>query len=172
MLPASLILILQLFTGVTVMSSAIANICAALFIALTLLTLTASCSVAPSQSQVSPTPQRPGGTDTRIAIPEIKGCVREQITFYKGKVQSFKRDQGSLEITVRTEWDTTEKVTSDDSEMIEFRLKGEPLKDEQWKLIETLVADSAKQLEVTVWICKVGDRDQIKVIDWEPPASK
>jgi hypothetical protein len=151
------------------MSSLLATICATL--ALTLLT-TASCSVAPSQLQPSPTPQRPGSSHSRIAIPEIKGCVRDQITFYKGKVQSFKRDERSLEITVRTEWDTTEKLTSDDSKAIEFRVKGKPAKDEQWKTIENALSDSSPQLGVTVWVCKAGDREQIKIIDWDPPASK
>ena len=154
------------------MSSAFGTICATLFLALTILTVTASCNVAPSHSQSSPTPQRQGSRDSRIAIPEIKGCMRDQITFYKGKVQSFKREERSLEITVRTEWDTTEKLTSDDSKAIEFRVKDKRQKDEQWKAIEDALSDHSQQLGVTVWVCKVGDREQIKIIDWEPPASK
>jgi hypothetical protein len=122
-----------------------------------------------SPNQTAATPQRPG----KIAIPEIKGCSRDQVTFYKGKVLAFNRSDKSIAITVRTEWETTEKLVQDNSDnSIEFQLKGAPLKDEDRKRIESLLADDPEQVQVTVWTCRPGGKDQIKIIDWDPPAAK
>ena len=122
-----------------------------------------------SQNKTAPTPRRPG----KVAIPEIKGCSRDQVTFYKGKVLAFKRTDKSVEITVRTEWDTTEKLTQDNSDnSIEFRLKDKTLTDDERKRVESLLADNPEQVQVTVWTCNPGGKEQIKIIDWDPPAAK
>ena len=145
-----------------------------------------SCSAELTQSQAeavrspvqnqSATPQNKTAApqkDGRVAIPEIKGCSRDQVTFYKGKVLAFNRSDKSVAITVRTEWETTEKLTQDNSDnSIEFQLKGQPLKDDDRKRIETLLADKPEQVQVTVWTCNPGSKEQIKIIDWDPPAAK
>ena len=122
-----------------------------------------------NQNERATSPQR----NTKVAIPEIKGCTRDQVTFYKGKVLAFKRTDSSVEITVRTEWDTTEKLTQDIRDnAIEFRIKDQPLTDDERKRIESLLADNPEQVQVTVWTCNPGRNEQIKIIDWDPPAAK
>jgi hypothetical protein len=124
---------------------------------------------ATSSQKTAATPQRNG----KVAIPEIKGCSRDQVTFYKGKVLAFKRNDKFVEITVRTEWDTTEKRAQDNSDnSIEFRLKGQPLTDDDRKRVESLLANNPEQVQVTVWTCNPGSKEQIKIIDWDPPAAK
>lgn len=146
---------------------------------------TVSCSSELSHSQTeaarspaqneSTTPQNKTvlQKNPRIAIPEIKGCSRDQVTFYKGKVLAFKRSDKSVEITVRTEWETTEKLTQDNSDnSIEFRFKDQPLTDEDRKRVESLLAENPEQVQVTVWTCNPGSKEQIKIIDWDLPAAK
>jgi hypothetical protein len=78
-----------------------------------------------------------------------------------------------VEITVRTEWDTTEKRAQDNSDnSIDFRLKGQPLTDDDRKRVESLLANNPEQVQVTVWTCNPGSKEQIKIIDWDPPAAK
>ena len=161
---------------------AFSNIIAGLVLALLFFTSAASCSRMSSQSQeqtAKPSPtntetaQRPGRGDGKVAVPEIKGCSRDQTSFYKGKVLSFLRNEKSVEITVRTEWDTTEKLVQANADnSIEFRLKGRPIKDDEAKSIESLLSDNPQQVGVTVWVCNPGDKQQIKIIDWDPPANK
>jgi hypothetical protein len=111
--------------------------------------------------------------DSRVAIPEIKGCSRDQVTFYKGKVLAFNRTAKSVAITVRTEWETTEELVQDNSDnSIEFQLKGLSLKEDDRKRIESLLADNPEQVQVTVWTCNPGGKEQIKIIDWDPPVAK
>jgi len=162
------------------------RICAGLFVILACALPSVSCSHELSQSQAeavrspaqnqattsqnktAPTPQRDG----KVAIPEIEGCSRDQTTFYKGKVLAFNRTDQSVAITVRTEWETTEKLTQDNRDnSIAFQLKGQPLKDDDRKRIETLLARNPEQVQVTVWTCNPGSKEQIKIIDWDPPAA-
>jgi hypothetical protein len=163
------------------MSFAVSNIIAGLVVALTFSISTASCSRIRSQSQeqtAKPSPtsseaaEKPSRSDSRIAIPEIKGCSRDQTSFYKGKVLSFLRKEKSIEITIRTEWDTTEKLVQTNADSIEYRRKGQPLKDEESKQIESLLSENSQRVGVTVWVCNPGDKQQIKIIDWDPPAIK
>jgi hypothetical protein len=88
-------------------------------------------------------------------------------------VLSFQREKAAVEITIRTEWETTEKLAQSNSDnSIEFRLKGEPLKEHDWKQIESLLSDPSHRLSATVWVCQTGDKDQIRIIDWQTPASQ
>ena len=136
-------------------------------VVLTCVLPTVSCSH--EQNNLAATLQKSG----KVAIPEIRGCTRDNVTFYKGKVLAFKRSDKSITITVRTEWETTEKLSQDNRDnSIEFQLKGQPLKDEDRKRIETLLADDPKQVQATVWTCRMGSKEQIKIIDWDPPAAK
>lgn len=164
------------------MSFAVSDIIAGFVLPLTFSIAMASCSGIGSQSQQltaesSPTKsqaaQKPNRSDSKIAIPEIKGCSRDKTSFYKGKVLFFLRNEKSVEITVRTEWDTTEKLVQANADnSIEFRLKGRPLKDDESKQIESLLSRNPQQVSVTVWVCNPGDKEQIKIVDWDPPATK
>ncbi len=159
------------------MSLLFSRVGAGLFVALACSITAVSCAQVARQSQgqaenksSSVAAQNAKRKDVRIAIPDIKGCFRDQITFYKGKVLSFRRSRKSTEITVRTEWDTTEKlVQPNNGNSIEFRFQGQPLKDEAWKQIETLLSAHPEKVRATVWVCKQEDNEEIKVIDWKPP---
>jgi hypothetical protein len=151
---------------------------AGIVFSLSLITSTMSCGVEPSRSQASvaksspessATPQKRDAQYDRVAIPDIKGCPRDDITFYKGKVLSFKRDESMVEISIKTEWNTTEKL-SQSEKSIEFRLNNQPLKELEWKDVESMLSDPSHQPSATVWVCRVGGKDQVKIIDWQKPA--
>ena len=106
----------------------------------------------------------------RIAIPDIEGCPRDKTTLYRGTVTSFRRTASLTEITVRTEWDTTEKlVQPNDAHRIIFRLDGEPMKDEDLKQIQAMLNGGASEIRATVWVCLEQDKGVIKIIDWQRP---
>lgn len=161
------------------MSLPFSKIVAVLFVALACSITTVSCGQVPDQSpgqaenrsNSNVVAQNADRKDVRIAIPDIKGCSRDQVTFYKGKVLLFRRSTKSTEITVRTEWDTTEKlVQRNNDNSIEFRFQGRPLKDEGWKQIDRLLSAHPEKVRATVWVCNRADKEEIRIIDWEPPA--
>ena len=160
------------------MSLLFSQLVAGLFLALACSIGTVSCAQvshqpqrqAEKESNVNVAAQDAERKDVRIAVPDIKGCSRDQVTFYKGEVLSFRRNK-SIQITVRTEWDTTEKLVEPNTDNIEFRFQGQPLKNDGWKQIDTLLSAYPKKVRVTVWACKLR-KEEIKIIDWEPPASE
>ena len=162
------------------MSLTYAKIVAGFVVALICSITSGSCSQVRNQSQgqgersnSNVAAQNAAKKDVRTAIPDIKGCSRDQVTFYKGTVLSFRRTTKSTEVTVRTEWDTTEKlVQPNHDKSIDFRFQGQPLKAEGWKQVDTLLSAHPEKVRATVWVCKQEDKEEIKIIDWEPPASE
>jgi hypothetical protein len=109
----------------------------------------------------------------RVAIPTIEGCSRDKTTFYSGTVTSFKRTEQSTEITIRTDWDSTEKLVQPKGNYeIEYRLGGQPVKDEDTKQIESELKAGDAKLHATVWVCLDKDKTIIKIIDWKTPKNE
>lgn len=103
----------------------------------------------------------------RVAAPEIEGCSREQTTFFSGEVRSFKRTKDSLEITIRTDWNTTAKlVQPEKSPEVIFRRGEQKLADEELRELESALLRDESQYRATVWVCRVGDQKIIKLIEW------
>ena len=46
----------------------------------------------------------------RLRPPEDVGCDRNELTSYSGAMTSFARTKTHVTLTIRTDWDTTEKV--------------------------------------------------------------
>ncbi len=157
------------------------NILACLFFALNCSLSVASCAQVQHQSQgevekgarFGNLPSKDSKSqDKRTAIRDIEGCSRDQTTFYKGKVLSFRRTTKSTEITVRTEWDTTEKLTQpNEGRPIDFRLDDRPIKDAEWKRITSALAAHTQPVGATVWICRKEDKEILKMIDWTLPGN-
>lgn len=109
----------------------------------------------------------------RVAVPAIEGCSRDRTTFYSGTVTSFKRTENSTEITMRTDWDSTEKlVQPQGNNRIEYRLGGQPIDDEGLKQIESELKAGDAKLHATVWVCLDKDKTVIKIIDWKTPKTE
>jgi hypothetical protein len=102
----------------------------------------------------------------RIAVLDIPGCSRDQTTFYKGKVLAFKRTSKATAITVRTEWDTTEKLTQSNVKPIEFRLHERQITPSEWAQMQSALTRQSGDVRATVWVCKVKNKDTIKIIEW------
>lgn len=153
------------------------NIYAGLTITLVHFLLSTSCST-PTQPQTGQA--RPAARiearmpqKDRTAIPEIKGCTRDQTTFYRGRVLSFRRKPTAIEITIRTEWDTTEKlVQSTKTSPIEYRLQNRPISASEFRQIESRLKDDSAEVRATVWVCQVNTSQSVKIIDWESTDSK
>jgi hypothetical protein len=151
------------------------SIFAGLTIALVYFLLSTSCSQTRTQPQ---TEQEKPATSTarpsspqkdRTAIPELKGCTRDQTTFYRGKVLLFRRTPKSIEITIRTEWDTTEKlVHSTETNPVEYRLQNHPISAAEFRQIESRLKDHSDEVRAAVWVCQINDSQHIRIIDWEP----
>jgi hypothetical protein len=148
------------------------NIFAGLTIALVHFLLSTSCSrpiTQPQSDQERPAErvEAPRPQKDRTAIPEIKGCTRDQTTFYRGRVLSFRRKPTAIEITIRTEWDTTEKlVQSTKTSSVEYRLKDHPISGSDLKQIESRLKDHPAEVQATVWVCQINNSQAVKIIDW------
>jgi len=153
-----------------------ANIPACILLALSCSVPVASCTPAPrplqelagKPEQQAKSPSKDSRIqDKRIAIPDIEGCSRDETTFYEGEVLSFSQSAESTEIVVRTEWETTEKLTQMNAgHPIKFLLQGRPIKDTELKEIKSALATHAGTVQTTVWVCKEEGKDIIKIIDW------
>jgi hypothetical protein len=115
----------------------------------------------------------PNGQDKRIAIPDIEGCSRDQTTFYRGKVLRFRRTQKLIEITIHTEWDTTEKLVHFvRANPVEYRLQNKPISDSEFRQVESRLKDRAAAVRATVWVCQIEGSQRVKIIDWEAADSR
>ena len=147
---------------------------------ITLICLLASTAC----SQLAPRPQaeqqgaKTVGTpksaqQDRTAIPDITGCTRDQTTFYRGRVLLFRRTPKSITIAIRTEWDTTEKLSySTKEDSVEFRLQNRAISASEFRQIESRVKDRTAEVHATVWVCQVDGSQKVKIIDWEPADGK
>ena len=111
-------------------------------------------------------PQRGG----RLRPPEKIPCVREKLTSFTGKVQSYSRDEAHLALTVRTDEDTTEKLTlryeKKDDPARWFLLWSEAFQPSDWAAIEAARGRLRAGMRATAWVCEGGGNP---IIDWQPP---
>ena len=141
-----------------------------------LLPFTACSKPAPrarieQQAKTGASPNSP--QNDRTAIPEIKGCTRDQTSFYRGKVARFRRTSKAIAITIRTDWDTTEELAqSTKTNPVEYRLQNHPISASEFKQIESRLKDHSAAVRATVWVCQVNTSQTVKIIDWEPTHSK
>jgi len=103
----------------------------------------------------------------RIAPPAKVSCPRDHLTSYNGRVIYFNRRTGRTIITVRTDWDTTERVVirhpRTDNPARWFLLQGETFKSTDWRLIEQGKNRLLPNLRANIWICDDGRNP---VVDW------
>jgi len=104
----------------------------------------------------------------RVAMREIKGCPRDNVTFFRGEVASFKRSADSIEIAIHTDWDSDERLKqkTGKKDAIIYELDGKQMKEDDWALIVSESGDVKPKLRATAWVCEKGDEKIIKIIDW------
>ena len=123
------------------------------------LALDAACD-AQSRPQ-EPTRQRP-----------LEGfaCSRDNLTTYTGVVIEYRRAIGETTLRIRTDWDTTERVSlkhpgTDDPSAF-FRLDGRPFNAaSDWKQIEQRKGVLVPGARAAAWVCSDGQ----VMVDWGAP---
>ncbi len=120
---------------------------------------------APSQASSARTPQQ-----GRLRPPDNITCDRNYLTVYTGRVVSYSRRTGRVELTIETDENTTEKVTlrhpRGNSPARWFLLRREKFKGSDWASIESSKGRLLPDMRVAAWVCKDGNRP---IIDWQPP---
>jgi hypothetical protein len=90
----------------------------------------------------------------RLRPPDDVGCDRNELTVYAGEVTRYTRAKGAMQLTIRTDEDTVEKVRLPEARM---RWRGGPFLPEHWKELEK------GKRRVHAWVCKSGTG----LIDWQ-----
>ena len=123
-----------------------------------------SLSTVPEGQDASPAPglsrQRP---------PKDFACARNDLTVYTGVVLSYRREVGRTMLSIRTDWDTTERVTlqhagTDDPSTF-FRLLGKPFAATDWPRIERSRGVLRPDVRAAAWVCTTG----MVMVDWGAP---
>jgi hypothetical protein len=120
----------------------------------------AACDAQPRQAQESPR-QRP-----------IEGftCSRDNLTTYTGIVIEYRRAVGETTLRIRTDWDTTERVSlkhpgTDDPSAF-FHIDGRPFNAaSDWKQIEQSKGVLLAGTRAAAWVCSDGKT----MVDWGAP---
>lgn len=104
----------------------------------------------------------------RIAVPEIEGCPRDNITFFRGEVRSFKRTTDAIKITIHTDWDSDEELTQPTSKdhVVVYQLGGKQMGEDDWGLIVSEGGAIKPNVRATVWVCERDGEKIIKIINW------
>ncbi|MCA1568466.1 MAG: hypothetical protein LC803_23010 [Acidobacteria bacterium] len=104
----------------------------------------------------------------RVAVPEIEGCERDNVTFFRGAVRYFKRTTDAVEITIRTEWDSDEELRqpTDKDRTVVYRLESKRMEEGNWGLIISKEGTIKPNVRATVWVCERDGEQTIKIIDW------
>jgi hypothetical protein len=104
-------------------------------------------------------------------------CPRDHLTNYSGPVIEYRRENGRTTLTIRTDWETTERVelkhpgTDDPSRW--FLLQGRPFTPDDWKELEVERGQLKPQLRgkmrASAWVCDDGTN---AIVDWNRPQEK
>jgi hypothetical protein len=100
-------------------------------------------------------------------------CPRDHLTSYTGLVTGYRRENGRTSLTIRTDWDTTERVelkhpgTDDPSRW--FLLRGRPFTPDDWKEIEVERGRLKPKMRASAWVCDDGTN---AILDWDRPREK
>lgn len=132
----------------------------------------------PSQ-QPSPTPQpEPAQQDPaaggRVALPSIEGCSPNATRYFSGEVRSFRRTDEAVEITLRTDWDSTKKLTqpAPNAAKIVYQFRGKAMKDGDWSAVEDGEGKVRPGMRAAVSVCMEDGKEVIRVINWGVPEAE
>jgi hypothetical protein len=101
---------------------------------------------------------------SRSAPPAAVGCPRDRLTSYTGRVVSYRRSTAVLSLSIRTDWNTTERVRLAPPALNRMRLAGMPFTTEDWTRLEMSPDEPRPGLRATAWVCDDGP----PLIDWQP----
>ncbi len=105
----------------------------------------------------------------RIAPPSPLTCDRNHLTSFTGRVVRYRRQNGRIQLQVRTDEATTEdfSLRFDESEdgSKHFLMRGEAFKPSDWTLVEASRTRLRPKIRAIVWVCDDGSAP---VIDWRP----
>ncbi len=108
------------------------------------------------------------GDRGRIRPPAAVTCNRNNLTAYSGKVVEFTKRPGRVDLTIETDWDTTEKVAlthSRGSDPIRwFLFNGKKFKPGDWKELNRIQSTYPDGFRATAWVCNDGRKP---IIDWQ-----
>jgi hypothetical protein len=117
--------------------------------------------------------QEPPRDASRDRPSKYVSCPRDHLTSYTGLVTEYRRENGRTTLTIRTDWDTTERVelkhpgTDDPSRW--FLLRGRPFTPDDWKEVEVERGRLKPKLRATAWVCDDGTN---AIVDWDRPREK
>ena len=110
-------------------------------------------------------PQRAG----RQRAPESFDCDRNNLTVYTGVVIGYQRRTGTTTLRIRTDEDTTERVSlthrGTDDPSAQFRMLGQPFTAADWNTIEERKGVLRKGTRAAAWVCSTGR----VMVDWGVP---
>ena len=104
---------------------------------------------------------------SRLAPPVAVSCPRDRLTSYTGRVVSYRHTAVALELVIKTDWDTTERVRLAPLRLEHLLMRGAPFAAADWARIESSPNRAGPELRATAWVC---DDRRPPVIDWQPPA--
>jgi hypothetical protein len=102
---------------------------------------------------------------SRLSPPAAVSCPRDRLTSYTGRVVSYRRTADALELTIETDWDTTESVRLAPLGLEHLLVRGAPFAATDWARIESSPDRARPALRATAWVC---DDRRPPVIDWQP----
>ena len=104
--------------------------------------------------------------------PAATDCPREQLTLYAGTVQRWQRRTGRTDLSIHTEWGSTEQLRilhpGSDNPAPWFLLRRQAFQASDWAHIETRPGQLRPGLKVAAWVCSDGRNP---LLDWQPPAA-
>jgi len=104
----------------------------------------------------------------RLSPPAAVTCPRDHLTSYTGRVVAYRRAAEALELTIETDWDTTERVRLAPLRVGHLLVRGAAFTATDWARIESSLDRARPDLRATVWVC---DDRRPPVIDWQPAAA-
>ena len=111
----------------------------------------------------------PAQRESRQRAPDTFACDRNNLTVYTGVVRTYQRRTGSTTLQIRTDYDTTERVTlrhpGTDDPSAQFRMLGEPFTAADWNRIEVKKGVLKDSTRAAAWVCSDGR----VMVDWGVP---
>jgi hypothetical protein len=106
---------------------------------------------------------------SRLRPVEAFDCNRNDLTSYIGVVVAYRREVGQTTIDIRTDWETTERVTvrhpGSDDPSNSYRIAGRPFTATDWARIEQSRGVVRAGTRAAAWVCADGR----VMVDWNVP---
>ena len=106
---------------------------------------------------------------SRLSPPTAVTCPRDHLTSYTGRVVSYRRTADALDLTIETDWDTTERARLAPLRHEHLLVRGAPFAAADWTRIESSPDRARPELRATAWVC---DDRRPPVVDWQPAPAK